>query len=288
MKNRIIVKPAAGLANRLRVIESGLSLARSLDQPLRVVWVTDSEMVANYEDLFEPADLFEVCHRDEYRYVRSSFSLRGWKKAASRLINRFYGIDLAFSDLDITPLIESNQIDLAESCRNKNVYFLTCKRFYLFSYNYSWLRPLPEIQQRVDDFRRRIGNHRCVGLHIRRTDSVKSIELSPDSLFEEAIELELERDPATVFFLATDDSTTQERIVEKYAATRIMVQRKLFGRDSVEATQDALVDLLSLASCQKLYRSYWSAFSDTAAILSGAETVICRIEHDGHGSQPVN
>jgi hypothetical protein len=266
----------AGLSNRLRSIESALSLSNTLNKPLEVIWVPDNHMAAQFDQIFVVPEEFSVFHKDNYKFVRSSFSFKGIKKAMARSVNTLYGIDASFSESDIPSLIWTKKIDLSSFCRNKSCYFFTCQQFYPFNFNYSWLRPVPTVQEKIDRFSSRIAGRKCIGVHIRRTDHAVSIAESPDSLFEQAIDNEIAKEENTVFFLATDDNITQQRFTDKYGDSRIMINPKRFGRNSVEATQDAAVDLLSLTKCAKLYCSYWSSFSETAAAISGAETIVCR------------
>src|SRR5579872_4541072 len=109
---KIIAKPLAGLANKLRVIESAVSLARDLNSPVEIVWVPDWQMVARYRELFEPSELFRVLDYDKFKYCRSSFSLSKYKKPFSALINRCYGIDVAFNETDISRQVRPGSWDI--------------------------------------------------------------------------------------------------------------------------------------------------------------------------------
>jgi|GEM_PF-259409 len=280
MGKRIIVKPLAGLSNRLRAIESALSLGHTVGAPVEVVWANDHQMAAFFDQLFIVPSDFSLFQYDKYKYARSSFSLKGVKKVLSKITNWYYGVETAVSELDVVELLWTKKLDLATWCRGKNSYFFTCQQFFPFRYNYSWLKPVPEVQQKLDRFVAAIGGRNCIGIHIRRTDHDVAIAQSPDFLFEQAIEKEMAGDENVVFFLATDDSNTEKHFVNKYGRERIVTNPKQFGRDSVEATRDAVVDLLSLTKCSKLYCSYWSSFSETAAVISGAETIICRTDID--------
>lgn len=270
---KIIAKPLAGLANKLRVIESALSLAKDLHHPLEIVWVPDWQMVAHYRDLFEPCELFEVTDHDKYKYCRSSFSLKTYKKPFSRVINFLYGIDVAFNEIDIFQQVRPGRFDIFSKAKNKTTYIDTCHNFYPYHYNFSWIRPIPVIADAVGDFERRIGSKNCIGLHIRRTDNKSSVENSPDYLFEKAICAEIDRDGSAVFFLATDDLGTQLRFTDLFGPDRILVHPKRFGRDSVAAIQDALADWMILCKCRKLYCSYFSSFSETAASVANAPSI---------------
>ena len=278
MKGKIIVKTLAGLSNRLRAIESGLSLAERNGSPCEVVWVPDPQMVAHYSELFVPPDKFELFPDDRYKYARSSFSLKGIKKPLSKVINQYYGIEAAFSDLDVRPLIWSGKVNLPEYCNGRTCYFFTCQNFFSATFRYSWLQPIPEIEDKLGRFGERVAGRSMIGLHIRRTDNEMSISESPDALFEKAIEDEIKKNADVVFFLATDDKPTEKKFIDKYGDGRILVNPKRFGRDSVEATRDAVVDLFSLSRCRRLYCSFYSSFSETAALISSAETIICKRE----------
>jgi len=271
---KIIAKPLAGLANKLRVIESALSLGRDLDCPVDVVWVPDWQMVARYDQLFEPTELFRVIDQDKYRYGRSSFLMTGVKGQLSRLINKYYyGLDVVFNELDIRRQVRPGNWDIFSMVKDKVSYIDTCHNFYPYHYRFSWIRPISSIRDAVDIVGGAIRNNNCIGLHIRRTDNADSITHSPDHLFETAIREEISKDPGVVFFLATDDQRTQEHFVGLFGSDRILVHQKKFGRDSIPAIQDAVVDWLLLSKCRKLYCSFFSSFSETAAVVSDAPAI---------------
>ena len=276
---KIIARPAAGLANRLRVIESVVSLAKDLNCPVEIIWLPDHEMVAQYEDLFEPSELFSVTSRNKLKYCRSSFSLRPYKTPLAALINRYYGVDLVFNELDIRRQTLTGYFDIRAMIPGKTVYIDTCHNFYTYHYNFSWVRPVAAIADQVARFEESMGDSRCIGLHIRRTDNRMSIQNSPDHLFEAAIRRELERDSDAVFFLATDDQATQSYFINLWGPDRMLAYPKQFGRDTVPATQDAVIDWMLLARCRKLYCSFYSSFSETAIAVSKAPAIILRL-HD--------
>jgi hypothetical protein len=275
---KIIAKALAGLANKLRVIESVISLAKDLDSPVEIIWVPDWQMVARYRDLFEPSALFKVIDYDKFKYCRSSFSLKRYKRPLSGLINRFYGIDIAFNEADISRQVRPGHWNIRVLAENKTTYIDTCHNFYPYHYNFSWIRPMPVIADKISDFEEKIRQRNCIGLHIRRTDNVSSVENSPDHLFEKAIRDEIQRDPTAVFFLATDDEPTQSHFTGLFGKDRILIQPKKFGRDSVAAIRDAVVDWTLLTKCSKLYCSYYSSFSETAIAVSNAPAITLKIQ----------
>jgi hypothetical protein len=275
--NRIILNTLAGLANRLRVIESAISLGKDLNTPVDICWGPTEHMVAHYHELFETPELFNLIKENKYPYSRSSFSLKGYKKPIAKLINAFYGIDKSFNDQDIAHQVRPENWDIVSLARNRTIYIETCHNFYKYHYNFSWVKPLPFIADVIEGFSGKIKNKNCVGLHIRRTDNTASIENSPDILFEHAIKKEITENENTIFFLATDDAATEHHFVKLFGPERIQVVPKKFGRQNIEAIQYAVVDWMLLGKCSKLYCSYWSSFSETAASVANAETIICRL-----------
>jgi hypothetical protein len=275
---KIIAKVLAGLANKLRVIESVVSLAKDLDSPVEIIWVPDWQMVAQYRDLFEPSELFGIIDYDKFKYCRSSFSLAKYKKPLSALINRYYGIDVAFNEADIARQVRPGHWNVRSMAEGKTTYIDTCHNFYAYQYNFSWVRPVSVIADRIGNFEEKINQRNCIGLHIRRTDNTSSVENSPDYLFENAIREEIGKNSSTVFFLATDDYKTQSHFIGLFGPERILVHPKKFGRDSVDAIRDAVVDWTLLTKCSKLYCSYYSSFSETAIAVSNAPAVTLKIQ----------
>ena len=274
-KGLIIVNTQAGLSNRLRAIESGLSLAKKLETKCKVIWNIDGSMAAEFSNLFEVPKEFDLISYSRFKYIRNSSRLFGFKKICSKIINYLCGINYVFDNLFIHEKVHIKKIDLVDLCKQRNCYFSTCEAFFNFSFNYTWLKPKVEIEEKVIKFVAILNGRKCIGIHIRRTDNEVSIDQSPDQLFEDAINLEIKKNNNIMFFLATDDLETQNRFVKNYG-NKIITHKKDFGRESILATQDALVDLLSLSKCEKMYASYWSSFSETAAIISKGEIIVCK------------
>jgi hypothetical protein len=116
---------------------------------------------------------------------------------------------------------------------------------------------------------------RIVGVHIRRGDNDASIQVSPLDSFLKRMQREVEQDPATHFFLATDDQPTERAVTDTFLG-RVTTRGKDLARNRTAGVQDALVDLLVLSKCSLILGSYWSSFSQTAAEMGGVELEIVR------------
>lgn len=103
-----------------------------------------------------------------------------------------------------------------------------------------------------------------VGVHVRRTDHAASIKMSPLKAFMREMDKQININPKTVFFLATDDEEVQQQMVEKYGKT-IVYQDKAWGRNTMSGMQGGILDCLCLSQCKLIIGSCTSVFSHFAA-----------------------
>ena len=157
--------------------------------------------------------------------------------------------------------------------RDEDSYIETCYHFYKKA-NYRWFRPNPELAAAVDAVQKRIGGP-YIGVHIRRTDNIKSCVYSPLHLFEKAIREEMEKNGNARFFLATDDKSAKTRLTAMFGPV-IFTRNDIAERYAKGGLADAVVDFILLSRASKLYGSYWSSFSDVAAEISGIPFVCVR------------
>lgn len=74
-KNRklIIAKPFGGIANRMRVISSMLWLKQNFEVELKIIWLANEELNAQYQDLFQDHPDFELIDfLGKYKNIRTS------------------------------------------------------------------------------------------------------------------------------------------------------------------------------------------------------------------------
>lgn len=261
----IMLLPAEGLCNRMRVIESGVILSECFDVDLFIYWAPDTGMRHEFFDLFEPINsprvslecvnaapvLFDNGNRNNF-----------YAPSIRRIIKGYDFLDGKKS---------LSSYDYSKLERNRNVAIKTCHRFYGSAHDYSSFTPISEIRKRIE-IRCRIFNRNTIGVHIRRTDHNNAIRYSPNELFFEAMDAELKINPETNFYLATDCEQTKSDFKKKFGDALFYAQ-EIPTRDTVEGIQDALVELYCLARTKKLYASYWSSFSDTAAEIGGIEKI---------------
>jgi len=263
----IIIQPNGGLANRMRVIASGLWLQRILDRKILCVWHENQSLGAQFHDLFE--DIEEIIFNPQmglYKYIRDPSEVIWWKKMISRIINKYEGIDLVVNDNYIEKMIHTRKVEIIEIARqNRYIYFNTC---YEFGGNFTEVNrfiPVQIIRDKIDQVCERFTAH-TVGIHIRRTDNIVSIEYSPIELFEQQMNFEIAQNEQVNFFLSTDDLVVEKYFLNKFGS-RIITHQKELSRQSIVGIQDAIVDMYCLAKTLRIFGSYWSSFNYMASRL---------------------
>jgi len=76
--SKLVLKPLAGLANRMRVLNSGLFLGELFDE-FEIVWETDDYLNAKFSDLFEPIKKVKIIETKSLR-IRNILSFNSYFK----------------------------------------------------------------------------------------------------------------------------------------------------------------------------------------------------------------
>ena len=245
------IQVKCGLCNRLRAITSARHLVKGSAHRLQIWWKTDNEMNVRFTDLFTFDD---TCGFELHEGLCA--------KLASPLLFR------AHNPRWFDPGRTGEFVQCYRRGGMRSIWLSTYSKF-MDGSDYSWLRPRPDITQEIARLDANFGPDR-IGLHIRRTDNAKAISRSPDELFLRKIENLLKADPLQKFFLATDSESVKERFVRTFGAC-IQTRTAVAKRASAGGVRDAVIDLMLLAACKKLYGSYWSSFSEVAAEIGGIE-----------------
>lgn len=261
----LIVVPEGGLCNRMRVISSAVVLAKALDTRLKVIWMCSPDINCKMSDLFEMNNI----NFDIYE-IKNVTKLH---KAAIRLLEMALRLSTLFrigiketlvADFDINKFI-------AEAKLKQHCYIRTNKKLMSAEGMLDIFRPVAEVWDVIKTYR---TAGRQVGVHIRRTDNVKAIALSPNSLFIEKMQEEKAKDENVSFFVATDDKSVFNEIKSVFGDAVIEHPKKTYSRDDPAAIKDALIDLYALSECDKLIGSYWSSFTDIAWEIRNIDHVI--------------
>jgi len=244
----------------MRVINSGFQMARERGSRLKILWNCNHELNCPFEALFRPVTEFPIVSIHSVADPRKLFYQ---KTARTYLTNE-----------TLLAHREENGCLNPDFVRNlkENIYIFTWEWFYP-SKDYRLFIPTDSLQKRIDHMLSGFGPS-CVGIHIRRTDNQPAIGKSTTEAFIGSMKRELEANPDTRFYLATDDMAEETRLREVFPGKILSNQKRCLRRDSVPGMQDALLDLYCLANTRKIIGSYFSSFTDIAADMRGIPKII--------------
>jgi hypothetical protein len=137
--------------------------------------------------------------------------------------------------------------------------------------HYKVFSPTNEIQNRIENKTSCFSQY-TIGLHVRQTDNTIAIDNSPIELFKIKIEEEIAKNSKANFFLATDSPEVEKELINEFGA-KIIVTSKELNRNSENGIMDALVDMYCLSHTKLIYGSYWSSFSEVAALIGGIQKI---------------
>jgi hypothetical protein len=304
----LTVQPLFGLSNRMQALSSVLSLAEEFNRPVTLIWSLNPELNCRFEALFQipeaVADLRQP-RRQGWRYYSGPIIRLGTPEsnnphylkylpgirlffnpsqdvnkshlayrclAPARYFNKLlfnhYGFHRVLYEFEISGLI-GNGFDFRTLDVYSKIYFRAFQFFYSSdSRPFYPFRLADDLRMRVEAEVVRFGT--CtVGIHIRRTDHQPAIVHSTTQKFIEAIQAEINEDPAVNFFLATDSPEVDAALRRQFPDRILTYVKRTLDRNSPQGIQDAAVDLYCLSRTQKILGSYQSSFSGFASRIGG-------------------
>lgn len=278
---KITFVPVGGLANRMRAMASAVTLAGKTGNELSVVWFEDWALNAPFFRLFNPVEEAVCRLRDASRL---DYALLDRPRSRNLHFPRVYQT-LRFRsclyERSITPLCKKNFDFGAWARQGGDVYMASYTAFQ--KYDYAWISrlfvPVDEIAKEVES--------RClefpeevIGVHIRRTDNLASIQQSPIELFYQKLDKDISENNRVGIYLATDSEEVKRGMKERYG-NRIHSSDKQASRSSLEGIRDGIADMYTLARTRKIYGSFQSSFSEMASQIGGAPLEILSLETQG-------
>ena len=274
-EGKITLVPLGGLANRMRAIVSGYALSQAAGMPLDVVWLRNNDLNAPFYALFRPLGLgigLTECSRFD-ALLKYNVPLK--RNLYLPALYQRQHFTTRLNDTRLCTLLEQPEKMMALVADGRCLIASGLSFFPADDQLFKALFvPADEITFEIE---RRCSTFpaNTIGLHIRRTDNTTAIAESPASLFLQQMEQEVQNDDKVHFYLATDSETIKEQL-QAHFGTRILTSPHRADRRSVEGMKEAVVELYTLAHTRRFYGSYYSSFSDLAAILSDRPHTILR------------
>lgn len=278
MRPRLTFVPTGGLGNRIRSLDAAIRLVASCDAAIRIFWFRDWQCPCSFQELFSFARFSE----EETPFPRDfqCIEAAGWRYFGydrPRKENLFLSLafQLALFDHRIyeneVPRLMSRSFDFADWLRQGEELYLASYDAFMGEFPgrmLPWFMPSAQVEAEIAPLAAEFSG-RMIGLHIRRTDNLRSIDVSPTSLFIRRIEQLLEEEPATRFFLATDSMVERDLLLSAFGFERFVVPAYTPGRKTVADIRRALAEMYLLSRCDFVIGSFWSSFSKVAASLGG-------------------
>lgn len=276
----IIIEPCAGLGNRFIALASAYHAAKELNQKLVMIWKEETVLGSSSKNLFSVPDEIEIKEISEYGMKLDWFgTLRG-----NSVKKKYRDMSKVFFECDQIMNLYNEQgkegVKKALTA-SQNVYIKATNPFWnIFDMEgaFDFIKPNPEIIQRRNQVLAASTGKKLVGVHIRRTDHIESIQNSPLELFIGAMKEELNREPDTYFYLASDDPKTEEELIGIFGDRIITFSDKCLKRDTVSGIRDAYVEMLCLAAGSKIFGSFNSTFSVMSAKFGNIPLIVIKAE----------
>lgn len=266
----LTVVPMGGLGNRMRVVRSAYAFALKGLCDIEVAFAANNECGCRFDDVFQPitSPSGNFCIRParwqdappsrfNLHLPQTMRTLRGTKQFCN----------LRECTLEVLQKAIS---------ANRSVYISTCYEFFVNSIPMSQLfKPSHRVEEAMKPVLSRFGA-RTAGFHVRTTDNEQSKMRSPYRLFAEAAQRELDSDPLTMLYLATDSDEIRRRFLSDFGRNAICSNAEL-SRSSLNGMVAAATDMFLLSHCNKIYGSHYSSFSEIAAELDNKQAEILRL-----------
>ncbi|HOW26139.1 MAG TPA: hypothetical protein PK711_10770 [Bacteroidales bacterium] len=159
---------------------------------------------------------------------------------------------------------------------------MTCEDFFPGqSFRSDLFQLQPEIAERVKQETEGFDEN-TIGVHIRRSDHIHSIEHSPLELFEEYMLNELSNCPEAKFYIASDDEAVKEHFKQNPQwKSKVIFSEGCLLRDSQEGILQAVTEFYALSRTRKILGSYWSTFSELASRIGYLNLMVVKNELRG-------
>lgn len=256
--------PAGGLGNRMKSMAAAIKMAQATRSNLEIIWFQDWGLGCRFDQLFQPLDVAQTQLREatwKDKLMRDiprkrNFYIPKWfeRMRYDACLDRLAASKAYYNDFDFIEWSRGRNVWLAS-----DVYFISKE---IPDDSFDIYHPIPKLQERIDKTKALFGEH-TVGVHVRRTDNIRSIQNSPTHLFVERMKKE---SPTTKFYLATDSEEVKEEMRGIFG-DRIITSPNKAVRGNLEGMEDALVEMYLLAATQHILGSSCSTYSMTAAAI---------------------
>ena len=254
---RLTLIPIGGLGNRIFAIASTIAYCREQKCPLRIVWFRDWGMGARFQELFELSDKVKNVEVIDARWQDYIYDRPRRRNLWLPYLYQRFAFDERLYERKIYREGTDTILPYLQSARNP--YLVFWAELPQVDYNTDCLRLIRPIALQVAE-RTKSFSGNTIGVHIRRTDNIRSIQNSPLTLFIEKMRQELATHPDVKFYVASDSMQEKQELANLFPDKIITVWKET-NRSSRQGIEEALVELYTLAATRKILGSAGSSYS---------------------------
>lgn len=262
MTRVIYLLPYGGLCNRINAITSVVNFSNENNFKLKIFWEKNSDLSADFTDLFEDLNLENVLIVKLRWYSFLYFRAR----KANLFLPKIFRLIIGFNQVQDW---SSKLGNLNEVLRCGKNYLSTCHSIgdkkgidKLFIPKSVFLSELIALQKKFSE--------NTIGVHIRRGDHIRAIKASPIESFYSKMDQEIKTNENTKFYVATDSEKVKKDLKERYNGRIIMYDSPL-TRTTYLGMSGAIIDLWALSSTKKIIGTPFSTFSIVASEIGGID-----------------
>lgn len=265
----MVVNAIGGLCNRMRAIATCLNLAKVSNRQLRIIWRNNPELGADFHDLFLPMPNGIYIHEPSFLEYWLKWEMPRKKNLFISTLYQKLKYRAVYTDVSNLMKMSDNDEAFIEEVASIDGRVLIISGLSVGGYDVNDLcalfRPSIDVEKLIKEKTKNFNEH-TIGVHIRRTDNYKSIEKSPLHLFVNEMERMIQDEPRTKFFIATDDSDVMGALTHKFG-NRIICGDNKVNRNTLRGMMHATADLWALSKTKGILGSYYSSYTETAAVL---------------------
>ena len=239
--DKLTLIPIGGLANRIYAITSAIAYCQVHSIPLKIMWFKDWGMGADFHTLFKLLPTIkdvEIKDGKWYDYLMLDKPRR--KNFWFPILWQMIAFDHRIYEKDIYRFKEPQDI-FTNFEKGKFIYLIHLAKFYDAPNMLKAIEPNKQIQTRITE-RIKDFTEYTIGIHIRRTDNIASIQHSPLTFFIENMEKEIRLHPEVTFYVATDAEKDKAQL-KKQCKERIITSPYKAERSMSEGIMEAITEM---------------------------------------------
>lgn len=269
MNRYVISFSQGGLSNRIKCLVSSIKIAKNTGRKVLIYWPKNVYCNCRFNDLFSNK-IEEISREAIIKIIKNREHHYCSDKSKELKDKKFLIIDnssfIGFSDKNIHLKYKKIPVkileDILASLRELNI--------------------KKDILKEVSRFSKRFNNN-TIGVHIRKGDFIwlKSGigKVSDEDCYIEEIKKEIQINPKSNFFLATEDPQTEKKFKAIFNNKISAYPKKKYKREDEGSVQEAFIELLLLSKTKKILGAFGSTFTELSWYFGECKSEIKIIEN---------